>query len=366
MKRRIAFIVTCFMLLSALCAPVSASEEQGAKGDFSSLVVLGDSISTGYKLPGTADTRASYANLLARALGLSRGAGYTNLAVDGYRSAEILKKARENEATVKAADLIVLSCGGNDVLRYMLQFAFEAAGGGTYENMYASLAKLNRMDAETVRAKLYSEKNEETIATALSDYRTNMETLVAYLREVNPTARILFLKQYNPTSGAANMETIDAYAEDILGRLNRVMEETVPAGGCELVDTYSVMTGNGETMSNILEGDIHPNALGHAKMFETICRYLNMEVKVPETTAGTTSSATAEGTTKPDTSATTEQVTSTEVTTATSSAASNEGDGKGDGGVNKTALIIGGVTAGTMALGVAAFAVGNSLGKKKK
>ena len=111
-------LLICAMGLTAL--PISAQNDA-----VDSLVVLGDSISTGYGLNGELYTRASYSNLVASALGLSAGNGYINYAVDGYTSAQILQKAKDNQATVVAADLIIMTNGGNDVLSKMLMIAMK-------------------------------------------------------------------------------------------------------------------------------------------------------------------------------------------------------------------------------------------------
>ena len=90
MKRLLSVILMISISVSVLALAVSAeilsAEEEGVQ----SLVVFGDSISTGYGLDGELYTRASYANLVAEALELQVDAGYVNHAVDGYTSLKIL------------------------------------------------------------------------------------------------------------------------------------------------------------------------------------------------------------------------------------------------------------------------------------
>ena len=231
MKKLLAIAMAVLMLL-ALAVPTYAVSAE----EVSSLVVFGDSISTGYGLSGTLYTRASYANLTASALGVSEGQGYVNYAVDGYTSADILAAAKAHTEDVADADLIMMTCGGNDVLSKMLVIAMQAAGVTSLDLAQAAAA-LAAMDVGQVSARLYSDTNNAVIETALEGYRANLTELVEFLTATNPDARILFLTQYNPLSGVSNFAVLDAYTEDVIGRLNAVMTEVVSAGGCEFVDT---------------------------------------------------------------------------------------------------------------------------------
>ena len=284
MKKLLAIAMAVLMLL-ALAVPTYAVSAE----EVSSLVVFGDSISTGYGLSGTLYTRASYANLTASALGVSEGQGYVNYAVDGYTSADILAAAKAHTEDVADADLIMMTCGGNDVLSKMLVIAMQAAGVTSLDLAQAAAA-LAAMDVGQVSARLYSDTNNAVIETALEGYRANLTELVEFLTATNPDARILFLTQYNPLSGVSNFAVLDAYTEDVIGRLNAVMTEVVSAGGCEFVDTYSVMVGQGALLSNILLADIHPNALGHAMMAQKVKLYLGITATATETTEATVTS----------------------------------------------------------------------------
>ena len=284
------------MLICAVCLTALPVWAQNDAVD--SLVVLGDSISTGYGLNGELYTRASYSNLVASALGLSAGNGYTNYAVDGYTSAQILQKAKDNQATVAAADLIIMTNGGNDVLSKMLMIAMKAAGVDSLNLTQIAIA-LAQMSAEEASARLYSAENVNTIATALVNYKTNLTMLLEYLKTAAPDTRVLVLTQYNPLSGLTMFGMLDSYAETVIGQMNDIMNEVVTAAGYEIVDTHAVMVGQGAVMSNIMSADIHPNALGHAKMAKMVKTYLG--IGVSETTQPDETTAEPEETTaEPD------------------------------------------------------------------
>jgi len=88
---------------------------------------------------------------------------------------------------------------------------------------------------------------------------------------------------------------LDSYAETVIGQMNATMKEVVTAAGYEIVDTHAVMVGQGAVMSNIMSADIHPNALGHAKMAEMVKTYLG--IGVTETTQPAETTAEPEDTT---------------------------------------------------------------------
>lgn len=285
-------LLICAMGLTAL--PISAQNDA-----VDSLVVLGDSISTGYGLNGELYTRASYSNLVASALGLSAGNGYINYAVDGYTSAQILQKAKDNQATVTAADLIIMTNGGNDVLSKMLMIAMKAAGVDSLNLTQIAIA-LAQMTTEEASARLYSAENVNTIATALVNYKTNLTLLLEYLKTAAPDTRVLVLTQYNPLSGLTMFGMLDSYAETVIGQMNDIMNEVVTAAGYEIVDTHAVMVGQGAVMSNIMSADIHPNALGHAKMAEMVKNYLGLVEPAETEPEQTTTAEPAETTAEPD------------------------------------------------------------------
>ena len=312
MRKILAVVLIISMSLSILALAVSA-EALTEKDHIQSMVVFGDSISTGYGLEGTIYTRTSYANLVASALGLSCGNGYVNYAVDGDTSADIFRMVKQYPSAVKEADLIILTCGGNDILKHALTIAISTSGSTSSNLIQVALSLLSKPEDE-VKAALYSEKNEAVIENALSVYQSNMTDLVAHLRAQAPNARIIFLTQYNPLSGIPVGTVLDLYAENVIGRLNNIMQETVLAGGCEIVDTHAVMTKRGMELSNIMASDIHPNAAGHAAMAEMVKNYLGIEE--PEISEMTTTLP-AMTTTVPSTVMTTGSETVTEPVTVT-------------------------------------------------
>ena len=243
MKKLLSVILVLAMNLSILAIAVAA-ETLTYKREKRLMVVFGDSISTGYGLAGDIYTRESYANLVAQALEFAPGSEYVNYAVDGYTSEDILNAALRQTEVIKNADLILLTCGGNDILQHAINIAMSVSGSTSNNLMQIALAIL-MMEPNAVMKELQSESNEAIIREALDEYRANMKELVSHLRQNAPYARIVFLTQYNPLSGLPIGDMLDNYAENTIERLNTIMTEVVTAGNCEIVDTHAVMIGRG-------------------------------------------------------------------------------------------------------------------------
>ena len=327
MKKVLSLLLILTMTVSLFSLAVSALLTSN-RSEVQSMVVFGDSISTGYGLEGNVSTRASYANLVAEALDLRQGNGYVNYAVDGYTSKDIYNTVQRQSAAVAGADLILLTCGGNDILRHAISIAVSVSGAHT-TNLVQIAMTILQMPEEQVNAALHSEANEQIISNALNEYRTNMESLVTYLKATAPDARVIFLTQYNPLSGIPFGTVLDLYAEEVIGRLNTIMVEVAKAGGCEIVDTHAVMVKRGLELSNILASDIHPNAAGHAEMAKMVKTYLGIPEQAVEQTTTLPTVTTTEPvmtTTLPVTEATTAttSVTTAQVTYATTTSATTQ------------------------------------------
>ena len=100
-----------------------------AHAESGSLVVLGDSITTGYGLDGyTAGDNSSAAGSFANQLSAGY-AEYSNFAVDGRTSGELLTALEDEDvsAALAGAETVVISIGGNDFLQPMISAVMSAA-----------------------------------------------------------------------------------------------------------------------------------------------------------------------------------------------------------------------------------------------
>jgi lysophospholipase L1-like esterase len=187
------------------------------------VVALGDSISF-----GVGDGRGGYASRLVESLRQSRReVRFANLAVSGHETRDVLRVVAGAEAQrqVEAADLILMSAGGNDLSH--------------------GLRSLNSEDARPPER-------------ALSDARSNLTEILRRLRALNPTATVRVLGIYNPLEVLAD-EAEKARAQLLLWN-TAIEEAAVPQAGVVVVPIGDLFAERPE----LLAGDrYHPGPRGH-------------------------------------------------------------------------------------------------------
>ncbi len=115
MKKILSFIMSAAMAFSSIAvADVSAEGEK-----VENMVIFGDSIARGYGLDP--ETEYTYGQICADYLGCN----VENYAVDGLDTAELCsmleRLSDERKQAVSAADVVVISIGGNDIIHYSSQ-----------------------------------------------------------------------------------------------------------------------------------------------------------------------------------------------------------------------------------------------------
>ncbi len=306
-------------LLAALlvCLPVCA-----AGGQAGNMLVLGDSISTGYGLEDYYVDNpykcASYANRLAKDLGLESGKTYVNRAVNGYTSAQLRALIPQLKATVEQSELIIVSIGGNDLLHTLPQLAKELTGVAT-SDYAAALEALIYSDASQYANAV--EKMTPVFSRVVSEFAENVKGSIDLLREYNPSAKIVFLAQYNPLSGVSKAGIAATLAASVIASLNAALSVAVSGReGVVIADVPSVIDGAAEARTNILAADIHPNAAGHGEIYLLLRELLKPDEAETSAEVTTAEETTAEETTAEETTAeeTTEEETTVEETEETS------------------------------------------------
>lgn len=291
MKKKIklfSLAIAAALVIGAVVLPAAASEKK-----YSSMLVLGDSISTGYGLenytPGGSPYECrSYCNILAESLGLKGRDTYINRAVNGDASDDLLALLPSVKEQAAKSDLIVVSIGGNDLLHILPKFAASLTGKGISGVVDAANAIL-AMDKNVLADKLKRPETTLPILTAVAEYSVNLGKIITTLHEYNPDARVIFLAQYNPMAGVAEAGAFGTFAGTVIDSLNAALRSAVAASGYgyEVADIPSVINVNAEGYTNISSLDIHPNGEGH----ELMGKYMTELVAaapvpvVPETSA---------------------------------------------------------------------------------
>lgn len=256
------------------------------------MLVLGDSISTGYGLTnykqGNNYNTDSYANLLAKKYKLSQNSDYYNYAIDGQTSLELYSRVKSGnyDEDIKKSDLILISIGGNDLLSALLEFI--------QDTMETDLTSDEALSASHETADLANEEAElnfdftdpnilnnlnkmvKTISNNITKLKANLIGITDEIHEISPNAEIVFQTVYNPLDGL-KIEIPSLLTDVFVSRIEEVnriitMNSTTDDNQTryDVADVFTTFYGQSAALTNINETDIHPNAKGHEKISECI------------------------------------------------------------------------------------------------
>ncbi len=280
---RIAAFFTAAVLMTG-SASINVNADEAMK-----IVVLGDSISTGYTMDST--LTGSYADML----GCYYNADVTSFAQDGFTSGDLLAQLSDSAvlSAVAEADVVLVTIGGNDILQPVLKNdIIDASQYSTMIDLIRSLGGGSDMTLVT-SMNIYLNKN---MPTAINQFRQNIVQIADILKS-SANGEIVFQTVYNPmdvdadntplaTSGS--MEMLSSYVNKFLEGIpnNTVYVEGQCVNGAirdltdvTVIDTYDLLFDHGYYYTRIYNVDIHPNNRGHLIMAEAIIRALNL----PET-----------------------------------------------------------------------------------
>ena len=318
----------------------SARSSDAAEPAFpKTLLALGDSLTTGYGLdnyvPGGDPYRcASYINTVAEAMGLVAGETYVNRAVNGDTTGDLASLLPRIEEEVKAAEMIVISIGGNDFLDLLPEIASHLVGEDVTRLEDVADALLN-VSEEAIAELAGSSWFLTKIAVTLTKLNNNLSTITSYLNNTAPHARVIFLQQFNPLVKVPGLSDFGDFAQPFLDNLNTALKKACATYGYETVDIPSVINCDAAGLTNILEYDIHPNAKGHLEMAKLLASYLEVDLKLPEETGDAEETTAAE---PEETVAISEETTGFAPETAAPSVETMDSGSAADTSLNETGL----------------------------
>ena len=284
-KRILSTLLALCLALSLLPASALA-----AGGEQKSYVALGDSITTGY---GLAENEAGFARQVAD----SNGYTLTNLAQDGATSTDLLEvvKSEANADTLKNADLITVTIGGNDLMNALYAYLAEEYNNKqnsdtpiTAADVKASLAgtlsEIPQVAMLSFAASKIPDFPDSTAAnTALSTFATNFSSIISAIKGNNSSAEIIVVNQYNPYSRLSTGNLLDLSALDsAVQALNTAISSGATAG-YTVADVYTAFEEATENPCNAsvslpsINLDFHPTAAGHSLIASTISALLTDE-----------------------------------------------------------------------------------------
>lgn len=228
MKKFLSFIIAASMSVSAMVSTAVFAENTTPA--VSNMVVLGDSISSGY---GLDKNEYSYAQFCADYLGCN----LDNFAADGMSSSELcdmLKNANDTQKqSIKNSEVVVISIGGNDIIhcfaKQILNFAAqknllkegytaedipEDAGASAMNQMldrnaFKEYVKTDRLAALAINTELKAFSMNLRLTEGFNAYganqgiikneiMTNIKESVGTIKEINPDAQIIVQTVYQP------------------------------------------------------------------------------------------------------------------------------------------------------------------------
>jgi len=226
-----------------ITAPGPAAAATAGSGAFR-IVALGDSLTRG---AGDAAGGGGYPERVAAALRKEgRTVAVDNLAVDGAETGDFLRKMEEAGVAqrVAAADLILVSIGGNDL-------------------------------SHSLRSVVPGETAADPTAAALTGSTLNFQRILSLLRKANGSSPIRILGLYNPFP-----ETFDRkLAKETLLKWNVALEEAsygVP--GATVVPTADLFDERPDRLSL---DRFHPGANGYGEIAGRVLSTLNLPAATP-------------------------------------------------------------------------------------
>ena len=289
-KRILSTLLALCLALSLLPASALA-----AGGEQKSYVALGDSITTGY---GLAENEAGFARQVAD----SNGYTLTNLAQNGATSTDLLEvvKSEANADTLKNADLITVTIGGNDLMDALYAYLAEKYNKQnsdtpiTAEDVKASLAGEEGAVEEQKTMLVFAISNISNFQSSLianSAYHTLWDKfieIIGTIRSINENAQLIVVNQYNPysrlttgTSGLDLSSVISAF-DSAVQALNEGISLGEEIAGYTVADVYTKFKEAennpcNASVSPSINLDFHPNATGHGLIADTISALLTDE-----------------------------------------------------------------------------------------
>lgn len=321
MKKILSAIMSAAIAVSA-ALPFSGTA--AAAEDISSIVVLGDSIASGY---GLAEGEKTYGEIV----GNYYGAKTDNYAKSGDATTDLIaaleSPTTELSASIKGADYVIVSVGGNDMLQYASNYLLKVcANVGVLKSGYTkadipekpTFADLDRLvDREAL--KTYASANPVPMNSNIQKLRGNMvfkkadhpaydcviETRVipnikkinADIEALNPEAKVVYQTIYDPaqfdeeyykaTYTGNTLKVMNLLRPVFASVTESFREQLMEAdlGGALIADVYTDFTSLDDSgakyswyFTNMQrdrsEMDFHPTQAGHlaiaAKVIDTI------------------------------------------------------------------------------------------------
>lgn len=169
-----------------------------------------------------------------------------NLGINGLRADQLIKRLDEKgyQNSLGQADIIMMTIGGNDL------FQIAQSGGGSMAEGGGDLS-LERLKA------------------SMPEAEERLKAVFAKIRDINPTARLVYIGLYNPFYDVPEMRAASEHIAAWNSFAHRLAEAD---GNATVVPTYDLFENK---IEKYLSSDhFHPNAQGYARIAERVVQAL--------------------------------------------------------------------------------------------
>ena len=308
MKKIVTKIIS-FVAVISMLASLAIPTQAATKPEF--LLALGDSITTGFGLENyfegdDAYACDSYITLVANAMGLVPKESYSNKAVNGATSADLLQLLPDLSRQLDYADLIVVTIGGNDLLG-AVPIVASAVSGKNITSLGSAIEVLSAATPANFAALSNNANFQRQMGSVLTKFANNLAGIAEIIKTDASDARVIFLKQYNPMKNVLGFGDFGNFADTLIAQINTSIDQVCAASGFEVLDAPSVIDVNAVGLTNMLNYDIHPNAAGHLEIAKLLASHLGISLDASENSFEEATTAAPE--TDPETEPVTEPTT---------------------------------------------------------
>ncbi|SDM58899.1 SGNH/GDSL hydrolase family protein [Bacillus sp. OK048] len=250
--KKLSVLLTLMLAFSTFFASFAfAAEENMYKPK---LVALGDSITFGFKLEDNQiqPSPNAFPSLIA-----DRAFDVTNLGFPGWTSSDLFNAMNTDakfSPAIKAADIITLNIGSNDLLGAVGINQIIANPGAVDQNALL-----------------------QQVVPAAGILKQNLTSIITKIRTENPTAPIVLYNIYNPFGESTDptfallhnigKQIINDGVPNVLPGINQLYAAAGQVPGIFVADAYKAFNGNQANYIFGLPKDlIHPNASGHTAL----------------------------------------------------------------------------------------------------
>lgn len=279
------------ILLAAVLMLAVLSVQAFASGGGSDYFALGDSISTGYGLSSPASE--CFVEIVAD----ENGYTLVNRAVNGYTAEDIYNQIKGGalDAYITGAELITVTCGGNDMMALLYQAVADAynaendpdiAGDdvlAAFAGTHPTLTQYSLMSYAMTALTDFASTPE--YAEGLRVYKNNLTSVMSYIRAKNADATVIVNTQYNPYDSLKGHTMFgQLYTEVEAGviALNAVIKDNAATLNYTVADVYTAFKASSKNLGNVDVSnmmspnlDFHPNASGHRVIANTVGKLLD-------------------------------------------------------------------------------------------